>query len=165
MQVGRHIEISSKPLVAVIPDPRAARSLRFSPSERTVDGYHPSTIPHSPVSRYPYFQKFKTQDPSVETQWTMLWWQVHFRTRHCHASKTAFRSYCARPDGTLHTCVSEAFCPNFQPRAHARLTGLTTRATHLLLKFSTTIDFHTEQLNLYRTQEIATFAPRSNFVC
>ena len=32
-------------IVAVIPDPRAARSLRFSPSEngRTVDGYHPST--------------------------------------------------------------------------------------------------------------------------
>ena len=34
---------------AVIPDPRAARSLRFSPSEngrrfaRTVDGCHPST--------------------------------------------------------------------------------------------------------------------------
>ena len=27
-------------------------------------------------------------------------------------------------------CVSEAFCPNIQPRAHARLTGLTTlRAT------------------------------------
>ena len=23
-------------------------------------------------------------------------------------------------------CVSEAFCPNIQPRAHARLTGLTT---------------------------------------
>ena len=23
------------------------------------------------------------------------------------------------------TCVSEAFCPNIQPRAHARLTGLT----------------------------------------
>ena len=29
-----------KKFVAVIPDPRAARSLRFSP--RTVDGYHPS---------------------------------------------------------------------------------------------------------------------------
>ena len=25
------------------------------------------------------------------------------------------------------TCVSEASCPNFEPRAHARLTGLTTR--------------------------------------
>ena len=24
------------------------------------------------------------------------------------------------------TCVSEASCPNFEPRAHARLTGLTT---------------------------------------
>ena len=24
------------------------------------------------------------------------------------------------------TCVGEAFCPNIQPRAHARLTGLTT---------------------------------------
>ena len=35
----------------------------------------------------------------------------------CQASKTAFRSRCARPDGT--------FCPNIQPRAHARLTGLT----------------------------------------
>ena len=44
----------------------------------------------------------------------------------CQASKTAFRSHCARPDGTLHTyCVSEASCPNFQPRAHAGLTGLT----------------------------------------
>ena len=43
----------------------------------------------------------------------------------CQASKTAFRSRCARPGGTLHTCVSEAFCPNIQPRAHARLTGLT----------------------------------------
>ena len=31
-------------VVAVIPDPRAARSLRFSPSERTVDGYHPSKV-------------------------------------------------------------------------------------------------------------------------
>ena len=41
----------------------------------------------------------------------------------CQASKTAFRSRCARPGGTLH--VSEAFCPNIQPRAHARLTGLT----------------------------------------
>ena len=30
----------------------------------------------------------------------------------CQASKTAFRG-------------SEAFCPNIQPRAHARLTGLT----------------------------------------
>ena len=39
----------------------------------------------------------------------------------CQASKTAFRSRCARPGG------SEAFCPNIQPRAHARLTGLTTR--------------------------------------
>ena len=29
------------------------------------------------------------------------------------------------PYGTLHTCVSEASCPNFEPRAHARLTGLT----------------------------------------
>ena len=38
----------------------------------------------------------------------------------CQASKTAFRSHCARPDG------SEASCPNFQPRAHAGLTGLTT---------------------------------------
>ena len=36
------------------------------------------------------------------------------------ASKTAFRSHCARP-----TCVSEASCPNFEPRAHARFTGLT----------------------------------------
>ena len=26
----------------------------------------------------------------------------------------------------LRPCVSEAFCPNIQPRAHARLTGLTT---------------------------------------
>ena len=25
------------------------------------------------------------------------------------------------------TCVSEASCPNFEPRAHARLTGLTNR--------------------------------------
>ena len=40
----------------------------------------------------------------------------------CQASKTAFRSRYARPDGTLR----EAFCPNIQPRAHARLTGLTT---------------------------------------
>ena len=37
----------------------------------------------------------------------------------CQASKTAFRSHCARPR------VSEASCPNFEPRAHARLTGLT----------------------------------------
>ena len=29
-------------VVTVIPDPRAARSLRFSRSARTVDGYHPS---------------------------------------------------------------------------------------------------------------------------
>ena len=48
----------------------------------------------------------------------------------CQDSKTAFRSHCARPDGTLHTvCVREAFCPNVQPHAHARphagLTGLT----------------------------------------
>ena len=41
----------------------------------------------------------------------------------CQASKTAFRSHCARPDRTLHT--SEAFCPNFQFLPHARLTGLT----------------------------------------
>ena len=41
-------------------------------------------------------------------------------TRVCQASKTAFRSRCARP--------GEAFCPNIQPRAHARLTGLTRRA-------------------------------------
>ena len=44
----------------------------------------------------------------------------------CQASKPAFRSHCVRPtaNGTLH--VSEASCPNFEPRAHARLTGLTT---------------------------------------
>ena len=30
--------------VAVIPDPRATRSLRFSPMARTVDGYHPSIV-------------------------------------------------------------------------------------------------------------------------
>ena len=42
----------------------------------------------------------------------------------CQASKTAFRSHCA-PYGTLHTCVSEASCPNFEPRAQARLTVLT----------------------------------------
>ena len=40
-------------VVAVISDPRAARSLRFSPSEdrfaRTVDGYHPSTGCAAPV--------------------------------------------------------------------------------------------------------------------
>ena len=41
----------------------------------------------------------------------------------CQASKTAFRSHCARPTGR---CASEAPCPNVQPRAHARLTGLTT---------------------------------------
>ena len=39
------------PLVAVIPDPRAARSLRFSPRSyrfaRTVDGYHPSRGPQA----------------------------------------------------------------------------------------------------------------------
>ena len=36
-------------LVAVIPDPRAARSIRFA---RTVDGYHPSTIgPRAQCSR------------------------------------------------------------------------------------------------------------------
>ena len=34
--------VASPLFVAVIPDPRAARSLRFSPV-RTVDGYHPST--------------------------------------------------------------------------------------------------------------------------
>ena len=39
----------------------------------------------------------------------------------CQASKTAFRSRCARPGGTLHTCVSEAFCPNIHyPAARAR---------------------------------------------
>ena len=43
---------------------------------------------------------------------------VHGIIKHCQASKTAFRSRCARP--------GEAFCPNIQPRAHARLTGLTT---------------------------------------
>ena len=44
-QVLRHARAAraaAKQLVAVIPDPRAARSLRFSPSARTVDGYHPS---------------------------------------------------------------------------------------------------------------------------
>ena len=52
---------------------------------------------------------------------------------HCQASKTAFRSHCARPDGTLHvSCVSEALCPNFQPRAHAGLTGLTRMIIALL---------------------------------
>ena len=40
----------------------------------------------------------------------------------CQASKTAFRSHCARPDVCA---VGEVFCPNIQPRAHARLTGLT----------------------------------------
>ena len=29
-------------------------------------------------------------------------------------------------------CVSEASCPNFEPRAHARLTGLTTPRAKLL---------------------------------
>ena len=43
-------------------------------------------------------------------------WQNVF---YCQASKTAFCSHCARP-------TSEASCPNFEPRAHARLTGLTT---------------------------------------
>ena len=33
--------------VAVIPDPRAARSSRFSPTARTVDGYHPSSAASS----------------------------------------------------------------------------------------------------------------------
>ena len=47
--------------------------------------------------------------------------------RGCQASKTAFRSHCARPTGR-YTCVSEASCPNFEPRAHARLTGLTSEA-------------------------------------
>ena len=42
----------------------------------------------------------------------------------CQASKTAFRSHCARPTGR-YMCVSEASCPNFEPRANARLTGLT----------------------------------------
>ena len=31
-----------------------------------------------------------------------------------------------------HTCVGEAFCPNIQPRAHARLTGLTTNQAVLV---------------------------------
>ena len=39
-----------------------------------------------------------------------------FEKSVCQASKTAFRSHCARPT------VSEASCPNFEPRAHARLT-------------------------------------------
>ena len=42
----------------------------------------------------------------------------------CQASKPVFRSHCACPTGRY--CVSEASCPNFEPRAHARLTGLTT---------------------------------------
>ena len=68
----------------MIPDPRAARSLRFSPSEeRTVDGYHPS-----------------------------------------------MRSHCARPTGRyIYVSEAEASCPNFEPRAHARLTGLTCLGT------------------------------------
>ena len=49
--VGR-IGISvEKYVVAVIPDPRAARSLRFSPFyrfARTVDGYHPSKNTSNP---------------------------------------------------------------------------------------------------------------------
>ena len=46
------------------------------------------------------------------------------RVTPCQASKTAFRSRCARPGGTRHVS-DQAFCPNIQPRAHARLTGLT----------------------------------------
>ena len=51
----------------------------------------------------------------------------------CQASKTAFRSRCARPGGTLH---SEAFCPNIQPRAHARLTGLTSPGAEVVISIS-----------------------------
>ena len=50
----------------------------------------------------------------------------------CQASKTAFRSHCARAlirDATYELHASEAPCPNVQPRAHARLTGLTKRVT------------------------------------
>ena len=38
-------------VVAVIPDPRAARSLRFARS-RTVDGYHPSILEQSVITRF-----------------------------------------------------------------------------------------------------------------
>ena len=50
-------------------------------------------------------------------------------------------------------CVSEASCPNFEPRAHARLTGLTTR-----------LGEHTRGKNAERTaqvrQRLATTAKR-----
>ena len=58
----------------------------------------------------------------------------------CQASKTAFRSHCARPTGRYGAprCVSEASCPNFEPRAHARLTGLTTQCQAKEFAFSKT---------------------------
>ena len=85
-------------LVAVIPDPRAARSLRFSPSGRTVDGYHPSSQGKCACviepTQHPTMNKMlMAAGPRVRRALVKVPWLLVF----CQASKTAFRSHCARP--------------------------------------------------------------------
>ena len=120
----------SASIVAVIPDPRAARSLRSRSNGRRISSVKASRQTRALRDARPvpprFFARCSCSHAGID----------HVRSRcvtrrarstclACQASKTAFRSRCARPGGTLQTCVSEAFCPNIQPRAHARLTGLT----------------------------------------
>ena len=71
--------------------------------------------------------------------------QAYNKQSHSLSSQQDCISLALRAPWRDATCVSEAFCPNIQPRAHARLTGLTIITAYpltLLLRVYNGLPYH-----------------------
>ena len=70
----------------------------------------------------PFYDEYK----ALVDHWpTRAAYMVHLNSIYFLSSQQDCISLALRAPWRDATCVSEAFCPNIQPRAHARLTGLT----------------------------------------